>query len=807
MASRYTKPVRFIYDRKGNVLAASQLRTQARKLIGVAFKSPERIARNGQLVYRKFEFPDGTRYIVQKVHGVINCTIYVPKKVDEEGDYFGFMTYPYMGWLYHARQYDHTYYDTAGFDARDLHRTLWQEWPGGYYGNQSHGWKPPYSENGNPITEDGKNIGSITLAEPAYPRWLLPKPSHKVIPKQAWKTKLVSKEGRQHDYRPDRDIEDWWSGYQTSFGLGGPNTQRDHERWYKTTGYWKSVDNKYHVHYEGHPGGDVGLVTESIATDGINMVYVNGIEYEVPMPVHAASVLQDVTATGTDWLICWINTDSWGEPGTDFQDSTASIIFCRIRNGKKPTTGKIWEPSAFAGLGTQAQEEGQYDWFTIDGAVTPGDTQDYVTGGLEPQIQTNKTHYDTYGEPSAQTHERWVTYPRQRISVDSTGATWLCTWVTDGGSGSQWNEFTTDLTVVKDQGDGEVVYIPSISFVYNEGANQLMTSDAIAWNSWINCGTITVNATYDELDAHKFCTFNLQLKVDGSNAFPADHDNMHNTTVDQMHVKTEIEFDGNIWYSNADTDFSTFYTGAAEWPVYYDIKTKDKVIEKMASLSITQWDPGVMAWDYERKVYIKNVLASTDTGSTSYTVPASAGVGYSDRPYLNFDNWWYTLPSGPWVWSADVYQWQYRCPAPFALYLCYFVPQAGFEGANLFGDYDTHPLDEWRPFWPIFYKNSEPPGFEVHALPGGHRMGFYVPRSLGNTGDYMDYTATTTYADGNDENFRVAPTYFIDGPQTVYQEMNLTGITDSEGKQMAPIIEVFYYRRKDQDIVTPWRIK
>jgi hypothetical protein len=58
-----------------------------------------------------------------------------------------------------------------------------------------------------------------------------------------------------------------------------------------------------------------------------------------------------------------------------------------------------------------------------------------------------------------------------------------------------------------------------------------------------------------------------------------------------------------------------------------------------------------------------------------------------------------------------------------------------------------------------------------------------------------------------DENFRVAPTYFIDGVKNIYEILNLTSKADGDGKNTVPIIDVFYYRRKDQDVVTPWRIR
>lgn len=805
---RYTGSVRFVYDHRGNVSAAYRLRTKARTLIGITLDSPVRKARGGQLVTRRFNFVDGTKILVQKHHGVINCHIYVPKEVDKEKDYAGYIVYPYMGWMYHARQYRHTYYDTAGIDARDLHRPLWTEWPGGYYFKRAYGWKPPYNDaNGNLIKEDGVNRGTVLEQEPAYPRWLLPSPDILSPTKQKWSQKLLKKEGDPVKYRPDADVERWWSDYQTYLGVGGPNTQRQHEKYYKTTAHWRSADDKFMVHYEGHPGGDVGIITESIATDGINEVFVNGSVYLTPMPVHAASVYQD-SKTGTNWLFCWINNDSWGEPGTDFHDTTATFVYCMIKNGKKPTWGKIWNPSEFTALSTQDKKEHQCDWQApIEGMVVPGSTQNYVAGGYEPQIQTNKTHYDTYGTPSAQTHERWVVFPRQRISIDSSGRKWLATWVTDGGAGSQWNEFQNGMTIQKDGSGIDTVYTPAVTTTYLTGANQLMSSDTLDWGMWVDLGTITLNATYDTNDVKKYCTLRALQKVEGSGAFPADHDNMHNATVTSMHMDLEMEFDGNTWNSSVDNVFGTSYVASAEWPVYYDIKAQDAVIEKMPTCSITAFDPGSMSWTYERTVYIKGVLQSTDTGSGSYTVPATAGIGYSNRPYLNFDNWNYPVPSGPWTFLTPSDQWQYKSPAPMCPFMPYYVPGGSNFGPNLFADYDTHPLDTWRPYWPTFMKNSEPPGFEVHETPGGHRFGYYVPRSLSSIDDYLDYTDTTTYSDGQDENFRVAPTYFIDGAKDIYEILDLTSKSDGDGKTIVPIMDVFYYRRKDQDVVTPWRVK
>lgn len=805
---RYTKPVRFIYDIDGDINAERQLRGEARKQIGKAFGTRSN-DRKGNLAFRRFKYDDGSTIHVKKVHGVINCYIYVPKRVDKLKDFLGYITYPYMGWMYHARQFEHIYYgDTSGYDARDLARPLFTEWPGGYYFKRAYGWKAPYRDpNGNAIVEDGTNIGTIKEEEPSFPRWLLPDPSDKVVPKQKWRQKYITKASTINDYRPDRDVERWWSDFQSFAGYGGPNTQRDHEKYYKTTSHWKSADKDFMVHHEGHPGGDVGLVTESIMTDGSNVVFVNGVEYATPAPCHAASVITD-TKTKTNWLFAWLNTDSWGEPGTDFHDTTATYCYCLIKNGKKPTPGKVWDPSPFAALNPKDMKEHQYDWITpLDGMRVEGSTQDYVAGGFQPQIQTNKTHYDTYGTPSAKTNERWVAYPRQRISIDSTGKKWLSTWVTDGAAGSQWNEFSNALTVQKLETNEGTLYKPTVVTTYLTGANAILSTDAMAWNTWKDCGTVVVNVCYNELDVKQYYTMRLQMKLDGAAVFPSDHDNFHISGVTAAHYKVDLEFDGNIWYNTADTDWTTYYTSTGEWPVYYDLKSEDAVIERMPSCSLTQKDPGIMTWSFGREVYIGGVLQSDSTGNSTYQNPATAGIQYGTRPYYNFGNWYYTLPGGPWVWRSSSDEWQYRCPAPFATWMPFYVPPGSSIGHNLMADYDTHPLDIWRPTWPTFFKNSEPPGFEVHELPGGHRMGYYVPRSLSEVEDWLDYTATTSYADGKDENFRVAPTYFITGTKSVYNIMKLKSKTDGQGKTMVPIIDVFYYRRKDQDIITPWRIE
>lgn len=318
---------------------------------------------------------------------------------------------------------------------------------------------------------------------------------------------------------------------------------------------------------------------------------------------------------------------------------------------------------------------------------------------------------------------------------------------------------------------------------------------------------VTINATYDALDVKKFFTMNLKMRPEGTGAFPDNHDNADNSAMTGLYFKIDLAFDDNTWTSEITTVFGTSYVASAEWPLYYDIKAEDAVIESMPTCNITSYDPGSMSWSYERKVYVAGTLVSTNSGSTNYTVPATEGVGYFTRPYLNFDNWNYPLPSGPWTWITSAFQWQYKSPAPMCPFMCYYIPGGSNYGPNVFADYDTHPLDQWKPYWPTFMKNSEPPGFEVHEAPGGHRFGYYVERSLGATEEWMDYTATTTYGDGLDENFRIAPTYFIDGPKNVYQILQLKSTTDDQGKTVVPIIDVFYYRRKDQNVVTPWRIR
>lgn len=805
MSGRYIRPVSFTYE--GNKAKGRTLEMYARGLIKKEL-TRARADSGRRHFHRSYALDNGTTIRFTISFKLVVCTIYVPIEEGDELDYAGFIVYPYEGYMYHARQFRHVYYgDTSSFDARDLARPLFVEWPGGYYFKRTYGWKPPYVDpNGNAIKEDGTNLGKVLAEEPAYPRWLIPA-TEDVIPLQKWRQKFLTKDGDPAKYRPDDDTERWWESYQSHLGLGGPNTQREHEKWYKTTAHWKSKDEEWMVHYEGHPGGDVGLVTESIMTDGITQVFVNGVMYEAPMPVIAACVMND-SKSGTDWLVCWLVADTWGEPGTDIHDTSATFVYCRLRNGKKPTWGKIWEPTEFSLQNFKQRDEAQYDWFApLDGMVNTGGVQDYVAGGWEPQIQTNKSHYDTYGTPSAQTHERWVVYPRQRISVDSTGSKWTSTWVTDGGSGSQWNEFSNTLTVNTQESGGVKVHTPAMSVGALVGGNDLMTTNALAWNTWLDCGTVVVNVVYDELDVRQKYEMNLMMKIDGDGVFPTDHDNMDLANVTAAHYKMTLTFDGNTWDSTIDTDFLTYYTGTAEWPVYYDLKAEDAVIERMPSMSITQWDPGTMIWTYGREVYIRGVLQTNKTGSSSYVVPATEGIGYTTRPYYNFGNWFYPLPSGPFTWRTEVYEWQYRCPAPMAMYMPYYVPNSSPLGPNLFSDYDTHPGDLWRPFWPQFFKNSEPPGFEVHESPGGHRMGYYVDRSLSAVESWLDSTDTSTYGDGLDENFRVAPTYFIDGPKTLYSIMKTTSMTDGDGKIIVPIVDVFYYRRKDQDTVSPWRTK